>query len=161
MQLFPSYLIIIINIFSNIINALERRVSEAKLILGAPSSNVKSIQKRGKGASITGTGEEGERRGNKPRDESDPRKIASFVDPDPMVEFDPRISRVGTRFAQVRLSSLSLSLSLSSLLLVAMQRLLLSLVISLALSPSIFPSYLLLVVLGISFTRRKQKEQLE
>lgn len=159
MQLFPSHLIIIINIFSNIINALERRVSEAELILGAPFSNVKSIQKRGKGASITGTGEEGERRGNKPRDESDPRKIASFVDPDPMVEFDPRISRVGTRFAQVRLSSLSLSLS--SLLLVAMQRLLLSLVISLALSPSIFPSYLLLVVLGISFTRRKQKEQLE
>lgn len=63
MQLFPSYPIIIINTFANIINVLERRVSEAKLILRAPFSYVKSIPKRGKGASITGTGEEGERRG--------------------------------------------------------------------------------------------------
>lgn len=51
--------------------------------------------------------DEGERRRNKPQDESDRRKIVSFVDPDPMVEFDPRISRVGTRFVQVCLSSLS------------------------------------------------------
>lgn len=46
--------------------------------------NVKSMQKRVKRASITvrhvGVKETG---GNKPRDKNDPRKIASFVDPDP------------------------------------------------------------------------------
>lgn len=85
------------------------------------------------------------------------QEIVNFVDPDPTVEFDPASRVSGHASLKCAASLLSLFRGSSP----SLQRFPPSLVISFSLIPSISLLRALSVVLGVSFTRRKQKKQVD